>query len=869
MSPVTNGDQDQDGASSIECNALAEEPIGLNSCSLYSALEFDPRPTFILDLEAAKSNNAGQSIPFSNAALRALPDLHDALRHKALSLTGAVLTSGGLEEPLVLCGRVWEYYTIEGRWRVVGSGRLHQVDETASSTVIDLKDEPGRSRVAETRPATQESTNPSIGLPKGHEQFMNQFDWQATDVGAVSTWSRRLQELFSLTLIDPRPAGIFSGPNHIFLYNEAYEDVLRDRHPFVMGLPGAKGFPDVWDRINKPTLDRLKETSRPVVYANVPIAYEKDNGFLEEFNFDWTSLPIFGDDGEFIGVYQSFSDVTQYNLIQRRTLLLSKMNAIDTQRPELDNIWDTILERLQNDSDDIPQVLMYSLSSGAEEPERTYCKLEGRLSCKQSIALEQFELDDQQHGVSQILSYAMSTNQSLYLSKRSAYGQSDLWAQLPADDPVQKLTNYLPSLLSVFETGPTGAPCDSVVVLPLRVVDAQKAQGFMIFELSPRQPYNEAYHSFVVLLQQTISAIITSVLLSRKRQLLSKAAEVTQADLSAQLLRQTKETKAIEARFSQLARHVPIGICIYRSDGAMAFANKKWYSLTDFSEESDNSSPGWWSPIVYPDDLPYAFSCFSQLQLEHQPVHFEIRLAVPSKQYTSSYTWVLVSAYPEMAEDNELESIVACFTDITEQKWAAEVERRRTEDALEAKRQQESFVDVTSHEIRNPLSVSLQCSEEISSIAKSGLQTVTEHDTMVSLPLSDLQDVFHAAEIIEQCTMHQKRIVDDILTLSKMEGGMLPFNTSPAQPLVLAENTLGLFGRELVQTGTKISFAEDPSFAETGVALDWLEFDQGRLSQMLINLMTNAIKFTKTQLERRIELRIGASNTLEPLASCE
>ena len=89
----------------------------------------------------------------------------------------------------------------------------------------------------------------------------------------------------------------------------------------------------------------------------------------------------------------------------------------------------------------------------------------------------------------------------------------------------------------------------------------------------------------------------------------------------------------------------------------MAFANTKWYSLTDFPIDADNKSPGWWSSIVYPDDMPLAFASFSQLQYDKQPVHFEIRLAVASKQYPiSMFTWVLVSAYPELRDGEDLES---------------------------------------------------------------------------------------------------------------------------------------------------------------------------------------------------------------------
>jgi signal transduction histidine kinase len=63
-------------------------------------------------------------------------------------------------------------------------------------------------------------------------------------------------------------------------------------------------------------------------------------------------------------------------------------------------------------------------------------------------------------------------------------------------------------------------------------------------------------------------------------------------------------------------------------------------------------------------------------------------------------------------------------------------------------------LDITSHEMRNPLSAILQCSEEISSILSdfrsSGSQTIDA---------SIVADSIDAAQTIILCAQHQKRIV--------------------------------------------------------------------------------------------------------------
>lgn len=72
-----------------------------------------------------------------------------------------------------------------------------------------------------------------------------------------------------------------------------------------------------------------------------------------------------------------------------------------------------------------------------------------------------------------------------------------------------------------------------------------------------------------------------------------------------------------------------------------------------------------------------------------------------------------------------------------------------------------------SHEMRNPLSAILQCADEISSILSDYRSDTTNITTGV------IADSVDAAQTIALCAQHQKRIVDDVLTLSKLDSAML------------------------------------------------------------------------------------------------
>jgi len=121
-------------------------------------------------------------------------------------------------------------------------------------------------------------------------------------------------------------------------------------------------------------------------------------------------------------------------------------------------------------------------------------------------------------------------------------------------------------------------------------------------------------------------------------------------------------------------------------------------------------------------------------------------------------TWVLMSAYPERHEDGTLKSVFGSITNISQQKWAEGFQKRRMEEAIEMKRQQENFIDMTSHEMRNPLSAILQCSDEITS-SLSEYRSTEDGSSITDKLAALLEGSIDASQTIALCAQHQKRIV--------------------------------------------------------------------------------------------------------------
>jgi CheY-like chemotaxis protein len=114
-----------------------------------------------------------------------------------------------------------------------------------------------------------------------------------------------------------------------------------------------------------------------------------------------------------------------------------------------------------------------------------------------------------------------------------------------------------------------------------------------------------------------------------------------------------------------------------------------------------------------------------------------------------------------------------------------------------------------------------------------------------------------AAKTILMCANHQKRIVNDVLSFSKLEYMMLSVTPHPVQPAALVDRTCRMFESDLQAHKINLSIVAEPSLDANNI--DWIMCDPSRIAQIFINLLTNAIKFTRSEPRREITIRYGVS----------
>lgn len=194
---------------------------------------------------------------------------------------------------------------------------------------------------------------------------------------------------------------------------------------------------------------------------------------------------------------------------------------------------------------------------------------------------------------------------------------------------------------------------------------------------------------------------------------------------------------------------------------------------------------------------------YAMIEHDTQPLSFRIEWG--SKTLSVSAAQV----YDRREEGSSNIGTVAVFRDFTRE---AEVEKLKS-----------TFVAIVSHELRTPLNAILGYAEMFREA--------------VYGPMNEKQ--INMAERIITNTRRLLGLINDLLDQAQIEAGKLTINNGPVRPSELLEHIHHLLDKPASDKRLRLTSEMDDTLPETIIG------DGARLEQILVNLVTNAIKFTE------------------------
>ncbi|MEU2664226.1 SpoIIE family protein phosphatase [Micromonospora sp. NPDC007220] len=155
---------------------------------------------------------------------------------------------------------------------------------------------------------------PVSGTPSasGMAAAVPRHDWGGTPLGAWRTWDPAVRAATELLLASPVPMALTLGDEHLLVYNDAYAELIGDRHPDAVGRPAAQVFAESWPLPG--VGDAIAHTYRsgePFLEKETTLPLHRRPGLVEQSVFTRGYSPVRDSAGRIVGVLTVAAETTQ------------------------------------------------------------------------------------------------------------------------------------------------------------------------------------------------------------------------------------------------------------------------------------------------------------------------------------------------------------------------------------------------------------------------------------------------------------------------------------------------------------------------------------------------------------------------------
>lgn len=298
-----------------------------------------------------------------------------------------------------------------------------------------------------------------------------EFDWDTHPLGPPRGWPTEMRAAVATTLASRFPLVLWLGTEDLFVvYNDAYIEILGDKHPAALGQPGRDVWWDIWDSIGS-MLAGVVASGEATWSRDLMLAMVTAGRRVERF-FTFTYSPMIGTDGKPFGIFCPSYETTERVLSERRLHLLNTVATAIVESRSIDDAVGVAVRVCASQPADLSFIAVYAAAGETGD-----VTLRGATPSVQTLLPVE---------LAQLTDWDAAT-------RSRAEGQviEDVVSAIPGADEV------------------LGPDCpQQMLVLPL---EEASIAGALVVGASPRRPLDPQFRGFCQLLADQLTSTFASI----------------------------------------------------------------------------------------------------------------------------------------------------------------------------------------------------------------------------------------------------------------------------------------------------------------------------------------------------------------------
>ncbi len=675
-------------------------------------------------------------------------------------------------------------------------------------------------------------------------------DWSATILGAPDTWPQSLRTTLSIILNSKFPMFLFWGPQLICFYNDAYRPSLgkNGKHPGILGMPGKDAWPEIWEII-KPLIDQVLAGGEATWSEDQLIPIYR-NSKIEDVYWTFSYSPVNDESGKSAGVFVTCTETTaKVNILKEVQENKNQLQfAIDAT--EL-GTWD--LNPATNKFAGNQRLKEWFGFAAGEEIELSHAVnvIAERDRTRVSHAIEKalqfssggnFEIEYSIiHPITKKERIVRARGKATFNDNNIAQRLNGTLQDITAEVTLRKKTEEdeerlrLATEAAELATWELDLKTRDIIYSPRlpQIFGHDRSYTFthhqMRSQIHPDDIHEVVEKAFALAIETSIykyearvvkpgneiSWISTrgKVFYNEKKEPLKMIG--TLRDITEEK-QHDEELQESEQKFRLLADSMPQHIWTADTEGNLNYYNKSVFSFSGLTPEQINKDG--WLQIVHPDEREENIKKWIHSINTGEDFLFEHRFC----RYDGEYRWQLSRAIPQRDATGKIQMWVGTSTDIQEIK--------------ELEQQKDFFISMASHELKTPIT------------------SIKGYVQLLQMMYANSEDAMLKKSLgsVDRQVEKLRLLISDLLDLSKIRSGNLFLNK---EHFLINEMIL-----EVIEEIKHIN----PTYniILLGETKTEVFADKERIGQVLINLLTNAVKYSPEFMEIKVKSHIENNNVI-------